>query len=169
MQRGAVVAVEGETGSGATSLALALVARATNGLGPPVAVVGGERIGWVAAGALGADLRRVAVVADPGPRLGSVVAALVEAVDVCLLIPARPVAQGEARRLLARIRESDCAVVSLGPWPDAHVRLTVSSARSVGLGEGHGVLRDFAAEVTVGGRGAAERIGRTTIGLVGPA
>lgn len=154
LQRGWSVAVAG--GSGAWSLAAALVAPAQEGDGW-VAVVGVPRFGLVAAAGLGFRLDRVVVVDQPPPgRWASVVAALVDAVEVVVVEPDRPVPGRDARRLAARARERGAVLVHLDggrAWPEpADVVLTVGGARWSGIEAGHGHLRARRVVVTGTGR-----------------
>jgi hypothetical protein len=170
LQRGSLVA----TGGGAAStLALALVGP-TTAAGGWVAVVGLPHLGLVAAAELGVDLERVLLVAEPGPaRWAASVAALVDAVEVVLTCPPRPVAVGVQRRLLAQAREGGAVLVQVGGptgrWataPDLVVAATTTTWR--GLGEGHGHLRGRLAQVAVTGRRGADRPRRAHLWLPSP-
>src|SRR4051812_29378484 len=110
LRRGSTVAVEG--GAGATSLAVTL-AVAASAAGSWTAVVGAPSLGLLAVTELGVVPERLLVVPEP-PRdaWSSVVAALLDAVDVVLVAPGR-VAPGEARRLTARAREREVVLVAL--------------------------------------------------------
>ncbi len=155
LRRGTVVAVGG---GAATSLALALVAEAS-GQGSWVAAVGLPRLGLVAAAELGVALDRLAVVSTPDPgRWASVVAALVDAVDLVLVGPAR-VRPGDARRLAARARERGSVLLPVGvDWPEApDVVVSSGAGRWEGLGQGHGHLRARRVRVTATGRREAAR------------
>jgi hypothetical protein len=125
LQRGDTVGV---TGPGATSLALALGSAASSA-GSWLAVAGVPALGLSAVGELGVDLDRLLVVADP--PVGSwatVVAALLDAVDVVVASPPSRLAAADARRLSARVRERGAVLCTLGDaWPQpADVRLTVT-------------------------------------------
>ena len=188
LRRGSTVALEG--GPGATALGLALGA-AASAAGSWLGFVGLPSLGLEAAAELGVVLERVVVVdpPPPGPGDGSrarsrwptVVATLLEAVDlVYVAVPGR-VAGGDARRLVARARERGSVLVRLpahdgrgghGPpaWPvPADVRLTVAGAEWVGPAEGGaGRLEARRVEVVAGGRGAASRERRAILWLPGP-
>ena len=128
LPRGATVGVHGP---GATALALALVA-AASGAGSWTAVVGADDLGLVAAAEAGLALERTVVVADPPPAAWStVVAALVESVEVVLVRASRRVAPGEQRRLRTHLRRRGGVLVRLpgpGSWPEpADVALRASS------------------------------------------
>ena len=168
LRRGSVVAVDG--GPGATTLALALTVAASVA-GSWTAVVGAPSLGLAATLELGVAPERLLVVPTP-PResWGTVVAALVDAVDV-VVVAATRIAPGEARRLTARAREREAVLVALPrtPWPGADVRLTVGRIAWTGIdGGGAGRLVAREAEVVAGGRGAAARERRTTLWLPGP-
>ena len=177
LRRGSTVALEG--GPGATALGLALGA-AASAAGSWLGFVGLPSLGFEAAAELGVVLARVVVV-DPSAgrsRWPTVVATLLEAVDlVYVAVPGR-VAGGDARRLVARARERGSVLVRLpghdGPgspaWPvPADVRFTVAGAEWAGpAGGGAGRLEARRVEVVAGGRGAATRERRATLWLPGP-
>jgi hypothetical protein len=158
LRRGSTLAV---TGPGATSMALAAVA-AASAAGSWIVAVGVEDLGLAAAAELGVGLERLAVVAAPPPAdWGTVVAALVGAVDVVLVAPREKVRAGDLRRLEARSRERGSVLVQLGDparWPVAHdLVLTVRDQRWLGVGEGHGRLESRRVVVEVAGRREAVR------------
>lgn len=159
LRRGATVAVGAAGGtSGATSLALALVAEATR-TGSWVATVGLPSLGLVAADELGVALERLVLVAAPErDAWGGVVAALVDGFDLVVLNAGRSgVRPVDARRLVARARERGAVLVLLGAgWPDgADVQLEVVRARWEGLDDGHGHLQARKVRVQRRGRGEA--------------
>jgi hypothetical protein len=164
LRRGTTVTV-----SRSAALALALVAGAS-AAGSWMAAVGLPDLGIVAAAETGIALERLALVPAPGARAWpTVVAALLDAVDVVLVrSPARlPAAQ--ARRLAARARERGAVLVPLGAWPQpADLRLAVTSSAWSGLGQGHGTLQARRVEVLVTGRGAATRERRSLLWLPSP-
>lgn len=125
LRRGVTATVEG--GPGSTSLALALGAGAS-AEGSWVGMVGVPSVGLLAATELGIAPERLLVVAGPpAASVPTVVAALVDAVDVVYL-RAAAVGAPDARRLVARARERETVLVPLGArWPlGADVRLAVS-------------------------------------------
>ena len=162
-RRGSSVVVEG--GAGSTTLALGL-AVAPSAAGSWVAVVGAPALGLQAALELGVAAERLLVVPQPPQESwATVVATLVEAVDLVVVAPRR-VAPGEARRVTARAREREAVLVSLTSWPGADVRLSVGRSTWVGPIEGGaGRLEARRAEVVAGGRGAAARERRATLWL----
>lgn len=161
MQRGSVVSVVGPAGSGATSLALALVA-GPSASGSWVAAVGLPWLGLPAAAEAGVNLGRLALVPAPEPAAwAGVVAALVDAFDVVLLRPERRARPADARRLTARARERGAVLVLLGPtggWREGpDVVLRIDRTRWEGLGDGHGRLRSRRVRVEATGRRRAAR------------
>ena len=168
LRRGSTVAVTGTDGvGGATSLALALVAAATQA-GSWVAAVGLPSLGLVAAEELGVALEHLVLVAAPErDAWGSVAAALVDGFD-CLVVPSgRAVRPGDARRLVARARERGAVLVQLGGgWPErADVELAITRSRWEGIEAGHGHLRARKVRVEGGGRGEAARPRRIDLWL----
>ena len=161
LQRGSVVSVVGPAGSGATSLALALVA-GPSASGSWVAAVGLPWLGLSAAAEAGVNLGRLALVPAPEPAAwAGVVAALVDAFDVVLLRPERRARPADARRLTARARERGAVLVLLGPtggWREGpDVVLRIDRTRWEGLGDGHGRLRSRRVRVEATGRRRAAR------------
>ena len=155
IRRGATVTVDG--GPGATALALALAAGASQA-GSWTAVVGAGRhgpVGSLAAHELGVALERLLVVPDPpNDQRATVVAALLDAVDV-ILVGGRPCNAGDTRRLAARARERGAVIVSLpgSGGPGADVQLSVSSSASSWSCNGRLLARRVT--VVAGGRGTA--------------
>ncbi|MBI2710666.1 MAG: hypothetical protein HYX34_13395 [Actinobacteria bacterium] len=172
LRRGSTIGV---SGPGATSLALALVAGASQA-GSWVVTVGVEDLGFVAAGELGVDLERLVVVAAPPPgSWGTVVAALADAFDVVIVRTDHRIRGSDARRLAARARERGgvlCRLPGRGRWPEpADVELTVTAATWAGLAPGpHGAGRLSARRVEVvrSGRREAARPVRAELWLPGP-
>jgi hypothetical protein len=164
LRRGSTVAV-----GRSAALALALVAGAS-AAGSWVAAVGLPDLGMVAAAETGIALERMALVPAPGARAwATVVAALLDAVDVVLVRSPAELPAGQARRLAARARERGAVLVPLGPWSEpADLRLSVAASSWRGLGQGHGRLLARRVEVVAGGRGAATRERRVTLWLPAP-
>jgi len=161
LRRGTTVAV-----SRSAALALALVA-AASAAGSWVAAVGLPDLGIVAAAESGIALERLALVPVPGARVWpTVVAALLDAVDVVLVRSPARLPATQARRLAARARERGAVLVPLGAWPEpADLRLAVTSSAWSGLGQGHGRLQARQVEVLVAGCGAATRERRVLLWL----
>ena len=170
LRRGVVATVAGASGAGSTSLALALGAGAS-AAGSWVAVVGHPGLGLQAAVELGLAQERLLVVPEvPAASWATVVAALLDAVDVVYARPPRGsrVSAGDARRLVARAREREAVLVPFGgaDWPvPADVRLSVASP-SWELRSGRLVGRR--AVVTSSGRGVYARERRAELWLPGP-
>lgn len=150
LERGSMLVVDGST-----SLVLALLAEASRE-GAWVALVGMPRVGVLAAHQLGLDLSRLVLVPEPGPDGPTVLAALLDGVDV-VVVGDVALTDADRRRLSARARERGAVLVSTAPWPGAHVTLTAEVARWEGLGRGEGRLRSRRLVVRGGGRGAAAR------------
>jgi hypothetical protein len=115
LARGSVVGVRG--GAGATSLALALAAGASQA-GSWTVVLGLPSVGLAAAAELGVALDRLALVALPAhdpTAWAPALAAVVGAVDVVVLDGRVALRAGEVRRLTARARERGTVVVPVVP------------------------------------------------------
>jgi hypothetical protein len=180
LRRGSTISVASGPAGGATSLALALLARATVE-GSWCAVVGLSDLGLMTAAELGVDLSRLALVPSPGDRWMTVVAALLDGVDAVVVRSPRRVRPPDIRRLASRARERGTALVILaGPdvggraeprraWPGVtDMGLTVTATRWTGLGEGHGCLWGRQVEVVAEGRGAAARLVKARLWLPSP-
>jgi hypothetical protein len=157
IQRGTVVAVDGDPGAGSTSVAFQLAAAATAAGEWAAAVELDASLGGVAARETGIVLDRFAVVRRvPAARWGAVVAALLDGISVVLAEVPAFARVGDARRLHARTRERGAVLVAMGPWPaEAALRLQAAGSVWRGLGDGVGALAERAQHVHVDGRGAA--------------
>jgi len=163
LDRGSTVVV-----GGSTALVLALLAEASRS-GSWIGLVGLPRVGVLAAHQLGLDLDRVVLVPAPGPDGPTVVAALLDGVDV-VVVGEAALTDADRRRLSARARERGAVLLSTTFWPGAHVVLTVEASHWDGLGCGNGRLRDRRLTVRGGGRGSAAQGWRTEVTLsAGPA
>jgi hypothetical protein len=128
--------------------------------------VGLPSLNLAAAGELGLDLARVALVPDPGDQWSRVVGASFDGFTVVLAGPPRRLSRGDANRLVARARERGCVLLVLGGWPlPVDHRLTLAQGQWHGLGWGSGRLRERHLEVIASGRGAAARERRLTLVL----
>ncbi|HEX5594511.1 MAG TPA: hypothetical protein VFX61_00585 [Micromonosporaceae bacterium] len=158
LRRGATVAVAASRPAyrGDTSLVLALLAEASRS-GSWCAVVGVPDLGVVAATEVGIALERLALVPDPGPEWASVVAALIDGVDVVVTAVPTAVSASVASRLAARARQRGCVLVPYGRWDGADVTLRVVRGGWDGLGQGRGRLRRREVTICARGRGAAAR------------
>ena len=153
-------------GSGSTSLLLALLAAASSA-GSWCAVVGVPTLGALAAAESGIALDRLALVPDPGPEWPTVVAALIDGVDVVVIAVPGQVSASIASRLVARARQRGCVLVPYGRWDGADVTLQVTQGRWEGLGAGHGRLRRRKVTVIARGRGTAARPKEITMWMPG--
>jgi hypothetical protein len=140
------------------SLLLATVGAAT-AEGSWAAFVGLPDLGFAAAAEHGVVLERtVAVVAPPFDQAAVVVASLVDAVDVVVVGPGVITRSSDARRLTARARERGSVLIAMDSWPEAvDVSLRVTRSSFTGLGDGHGHIQSWSANVEAVGRGAAAR------------
>jgi hypothetical protein len=152
LRRGSTIALS----PGSTSLLFTLLAEASTA-GSWCAVVGLPRLGLVAAAEAGLALERLALIPTPGPDWASVVAALVEGVDIVVLATPGAVGAQLAGRLTARARQRGAVLVSVGQWPGADLVLTATEVTWHGLGQGRGRLRSQDMQVRASGRGAAAR------------
>ena len=110
--------------SGARSLLLSMVAAVT-AAGGNAAIVGQPDLGLLAAAEMGADLSRLAVIADPGTDPVEVAAVLVDGMDLVVLgLGGRRVTQTRARAVVSRARLKGCTLlVTDGDWQGAPTRL----------------------------------------------
>jgi hypothetical protein len=166
LQRGTIVGV---SGTGALSLALALVAGATSG-DTWAAMVGCEDLCLAAAEGMGVPLHRLVTVSRPDrSQWSTVVGALLDSFEIVLVAPTSRVGTSDARRLRHRARERGSVLVDVSRvWPDAHdLSLTITDSQWSGLGDGHGFLEARRVEIRVDGRRGV--MGRTVpLWLPGP-
>lgn len=189
LQRGWSV---GFDGSGSWSLAMALLGSSGNSSDwrqpsagcssfPPanamgdgwVACVGLEALGLVAADEVGLRLDRVIMVENPpAGQWATVIAALVEVVDVICLGETVSVGTRDARRLMARAREQNAVLFHLDggrSWPQVlDVNLSVQVNSWHGIGVGHGHLESRSVSVTAVGRRSMAKPRTVDILLPGP-
>jgi len=163
---GGVAASWSAPGSGSTSLLLALLSAASRA-GSWCAVVGVPDLGALAAAESGIVLERLALVPNPGPDWPTVVAALIDGVDVVVVAVPSAIAPAIASRLTARARQRGCVLVPFGQWAGADVILQVVHGAWDGLGAGHGRLRRREITIVARGRGAAARPREVTLLLPG--
>lgn len=150
LRRGSTTAV-----LGSTSLVLAMIAAACTAREAWAAVVGQPSLGLLAAAQTGVALDRLAVVPRPGVDAPTVVAALLDGIDVVVVGPGAHLADSDRRRLMARARDRGSVLLSTAPWAGAGTVLTVEGGRWTGVGEGDGRLRAHELHVTRTGRGSA--------------
>jgi hypothetical protein len=140
---------------GSTALLLALVAEASRA-GSWCALVGLPGVGLAAAGEAGLDLGRTALVPRPGPRPASVVATLVDGLDVVVLGGASAWRAGDRQRLAARVRQKGAVLIPVGAWPGADAELHATGGTWSGLlGDGAGRLRSRRVHLRCAARGRA--------------
>ena len=156
----------GAPGNGGTSLLLALLSAASRS-GSWCAVVGVPALGVLAAAESGIALDRLALVPNPGPDWPTVVAALIDGVDVVVTAVPGTVSAAIASRLVARARQRGSVLVPFGRWAGADVTLQVTQGRWDGLGAGRGRLRRRRVTVMARGRGAATRPREITLWMPG--
>jgi hypothetical protein len=164
LRRGTTLAVDGVA---ATSLALALAA-APSAVGSWVGAVGMPSLGLLAAAEVGVALERLLLVAQPPPtEWPTVVATLVDGVDVVLVAPPRSMRVGDARRLQARARQRGAVVVVVGPAGPLEPDLVFAIEEDVwvGLEVGAGHLQGRRVTVQAAGRRAAARPRRGALWL----
>jgi hypothetical protein len=169
LRRGSTVAVatgRAAPDSGGTSLLLALLAAASRS-GSWCAVVGVPALGVLAAAESGIVLDRLALVPNPGPEWPTVVAALIDGVDVVVTAVPGPVSASITSRLVARARQRGSVLMPFGRWDGADVTLQVMHGRWEGLGAGRGRLRRREVTITARGRGAATRPREITMWMPG--
>src|SRR5271166_4282657 len=135
-------------------LCLALVAGASAD-GAWCGIAGIPEAGVLAAAGLGLDAERTLLVPDPGPAWPQVVASLLDGCEIVLLRPPARAPAQVRQRLEATLRRGRGVLLVAGDWPGAQVRLRVVTQRWTGLGDGHGRLRAFCAQVVADGRGEA--------------
>jgi hypothetical protein len=169
LRRGSTVAVatgQSAPGSGGTSLLLALLSAASRA-GSWCAVVGVPELGALAAAESGIALDRLALVPNPGPEWPTVVAALIDGVDVVVAAVPGPISASIASRLVARARQRGSVLMPFGRWDGADVTLQVMHGMWDGLGAGRGRLRRREVTITARGRGAAARPREITLWMPG--
>jgi hypothetical protein len=173
LRRGTTTTVAGQPGHGATTLALALLAAASQS-GSWCAAVGLPDPGVVAVAGLGLDLRRVVFVPHPGNGWAEAAGDLLAGVDAVLVRPPGRAKLTAARHLVAKARERQAALVVLlegadagaGAWPvGGELALSVGAVTWEGVGRGHGHLQGRRAEVRVSGRRAAGRVAECSLWL----
>jgi hypothetical protein len=175
--RGAEVVEGSPPGWGTTSLALGLVARASQD-GAWLGVLGSPQLGLVAAHESGVCLERLVLVEEArGESLrqdvATIAAAMVDGFDLVLLGRAawRRLGRRDSRRLVSRVRERSGALVCIGgdlPGEPARTRLSLIRSEWSGLEEGAGHLRSRRVAVERAGRGAASHPRQAELWLPGP-
>jgi hypothetical protein len=170
LRRGSVVSVRGSN-----TLLWLVLADAVRG-GCWAGVVGLPDLGLLAGLDLGVPPEQLMLIPDPGSDLGTVVAALLDGVDLVVVNPHRPdahrldgrrrtdqrVGTGQldpvlAQRLARRAKHRGGVILTTGPWPGADLELSVHDTTWSGLDHGAGYLTGQHLNLTVSGRGAATR------------
>lgn len=151
--------------SGSGALLLALLAEPSRE-GHWCGVVGMPEFGAEAAGQAGVALERLALVPAPEDQWLAITAALVEALPVVAVRPSGRVREGDAARLMARLRDRGGVLLVHGHWPRAEATLVMSDVRWSGLGVGYGYLASREMTVTATSRRSPQP---RTVRLVLPA
>lgn len=150
---------------GSTSLLLTLLAEASRG-GAWTVLVGYPAAGMAAAADAGCDLARTLVVPLPagsGVDAPTVLAALIDGMDVVVVGPQVALLEQDRRRLTARARDRGSVLVPAGrearsdAWAGAHVVLEATEGTWAGIDGGAGWLRHRTLRVRRTGRGSAAR------------
>lgn len=165
LRRGAVTQVTGSAALVLEMLAHVETQRVALGDEPWTAVVGCPALGLVAAAEAGVSLDRLLLVPAPGVEAATVLAALVDGVDI-VVVGDVGLAEADRRRLVARARERGVAILAVHPWPGARAVLEVTGVRWRGIGAGEGRLRSRELHVA---RVEAGRTRRAHVALVLPA
>lgn len=164
LRRGATVAAVGPT-----SLLMVLLAAGMS-QGSWAAVAGMPTFGALAAGQdYGVPLDRVAMIPEPGPGWPAVVAALIDGVDLVVVVAPPDVTESVVRSLQARARQRGTVLIQTSAWPGSDLVIECTSKRWTGLGRGRGRLRAQELKLTATGRGRAARPRTTTVVLPAPA
>lgn len=159
LARGTVVGV-----SGANSVLIGLLASVTAS-GGHAAVIGMPTLGLLAASEQGADLSKIALIADPKGSAVEVAAIVLEAMDLVILgLSGAAVTPSRARAVVARARsKGSVLVVTQGQWDGPDLRIESRVAGYAGLGEGRGRVTSVQLDVAATGKGFQRRTGRMEI------
>ncbi len=136
--------------NGARSVIVALIAT-VSGAGGQVAVVGMPNLSMASAVEMGADLSRIALVADPGIDPVEIGAILLDGMDLVVLgLAGISVPPSRAKVLAGRARkQSSVLLVTGGRWPGAQLQLTT---RVIAYRNSSRIL-GWRLQVSVAGRG----------------
>jgi len=151
---------------GVTSLRAGLIASVTSA-GGWAAVVGSPNLCLLAASEVGADLRRCAVIADPGPDPVAVAAILADGIDLVLFsLAGADVPPSRARAVTARARRNEAVLAFTdGRWPSTDLQLDARVTRYRGLDAGRGRITDIDLDIRATARGQQAR--HRTVTLTG--
>lgn len=123
-----------------SSLAM-LVMAGPSTAGAWCAVVGVPQFGVEAAREFGVQIDRLVYVPEiPSGEMLAVLTALIDVVDVVVMPPLK-VTTHEAARLVARMRERHCLIVTWGDWPQADAHIGWFDIQWEGVGQGYGNLQ----------------------------
>lgn len=158
LPRGGVAAM-----AGASVVPMAIIAEASRA-GSTVALVGLPRLNLAAAVEMGADLSRIAVVAEPGIDRLEVAGVLLDGIDLVVLgfedllgATGMSVPPARARVLGGRARKQSSTLMVLGDWPNPATRVhsEVREYRHLPLRRsGYGRIGGFRVQVQVQAPGA---------------
>jgi len=162
IRRGATVAAVGST-----SLLITLLAGAMTE-GSWAAVVGLPALGALAAAEAGVPLERLALVPEPGPDWPTVVSALIDGLDVVVIVTPPGTPEATTRALINRARQRGCVLIPTTSWAHCDLTIEVTERRWVGLHSGHGLLRRQDVTLRACGRGSAARPRTVTTSLPPP-
>ena len=162
LRRGATISAVGST-----SLILLLLYAAMRDNASWAAVVGMPDFGSLAAHEYGIN-DRLALVPDPGPDWPTIVATLLDGVDLVVVRPPAGTPDSLVRSLAARARQKKSVLIPTTAWPGADLVLETTAKRWHGLKQGRGRLRHGELDVRVAGRGRAARPKTATVYVPGP-
>ncbi|WP_331722953.1 hypothetical protein [Nocardia sp. NBC_00511] len=152
------------------SLLCGLLAAAT-GAGITTAVLGGQRLGLLAAWEMGAHLDRLFNIEVEPDRVVEVAAVLADGIRLLVIdVPGElRIAPRQVENLRARLRSKGTVlVVTGGQWiRQPHLDMEVRKLRYDGIGQGHGRLRSLEVDVDVRLRGRDYRRGRLALTSTG--
>jgi hypothetical protein len=133
-----------------------------------VAVVGMPDAGALAAAEQGVVLERLALIPTPGEHWPTVVAALLDGVDLVVVQPPGPPTAAESRRLTARVRQRSAVLLPTRTWERAGTTLHAGEQQWYGLERCRGRLRARQLTVSATGRGRRARPRRVRVWLPAP-
>ncbi|GGN39090.1 hypothetical protein FHR83_006797 [Actinoplanes campanulatus] len=160
LRRGTTIAAVGST-----SLLITLLAAAMRDTGSWAAVVGKPEFGCLAAAEAGVPLDRLALVPEPGPDWPTIVASLLDGIDLVAVQPPPGTSDTVMKALSARARQKGAVLIPTRAWTGAEVVLEVTGRRWHGLRDGGGRLRDSQIDVRAAGRGRAVRPKTATLAV----